>query len=427
MQIHKIKYYLITILLIATNSIQAQDRFFKDFDGDGINDFVYIEFEDSAIVYRLSLQNFKKVSSKPIKNLNMQSRVGETEEGFDFLDNRMRAGYKSQFRYNPNTKKMQLIGLHHYEFGNAANDRSGESCVNLLTGDYVGNWSDYDSEKDTLIRIPTTYANLNFETITLEEFGEDTYLDYTGKCTILYDSIRQLNNERENAFFREGDIPRMDLENADTINLQFASISEELFSIYKEIQPYHAGSNYDFSPPVNHSDASFSLATQNTYYKFIGDRSGQEYRYIGYASEINSHIISDRKWVYVHYLLDNETNEKMMLPDTFEGGVSGLKVSDTQKQMLMYSAYYGDNYTDYHSHRAEIIFMQIGDGNGFHRLTNPKICIITAWSIEEIVWIDDHSIALKVYDKLEEVSNGIYNYHKPAYQYFKAEMKNIYR
>ena len=418
----KTKYYLIVILLITVNNIKAQDRLMKDLDGDGINDFVYFETESSSIVSRLSIQGFKKVSSKPIENLNMQSSVIRTENGFEFVNDRTRSGYKNQFLYNPKTQKMQLIGMSRYEFGDAVNDLTGESVVDLLTGNYVGNWNNYDSEKDTLIGMPPIYANLDFETINFEDFGEDTFFDYTEKCTKLYNSIRQLDSEQKNAFFRDESIQRIDLENIDTITLRFEPVSEEIFLKLKVFQSYQPGSSLDFSW-MNYPDISFSLATQNRHYNFIGDRSGQEYRYIGYVPEINSHIISECKWVCVNYLLDNETDEKMMLPDTFDGGVSGLKISASQKQVLMYLSYDGANYADYYPHRAEIIFMQIGEGKGFHELTNPKICIITEWSIEEIVWIDEKSIALKVYDKHEEVSNGRYYYHEPVYQYFKTEIK----
>ena len=225
----------------------------------------------------------------------------------------------------------------------------------------------------------------------------------------------------ENVFFREGNISRMDLGHNNIMNIQFEPISKEQFLNLKAHQP---DSNYKFTPPMGFVATPFTIETKNTYYKFSSDPYGEERRYIGYVPEINSHIISDCKWVCVNYLLDNQTDEKIILPSDFDGGVLGLKISASKKQLLMYSSHYGDNYADIYSHRAEIIFMQIGDGKGFHKLTNPRICIIMEWSIEDIVWIDNNSIALKVDDKHEEVwiEERGYSIHEPVYQYLKAEI-----
>ena len=225
----------------------------------------------------------------------------------------------------------------------------------------------------------------------------------------------------ENTFFMEGNIPQMYLEHVDRISLQFVSISKKQFLNFKTHQP---DSNYIFNSPI-YTSAPFTITTKKTEYKFRNTPYDDEYRYIGYVPEINSHIISECKWVCVNYLLDNETDEKMMLPCDFDSGVLGLKISASKKQMLMYLSYDAANYADYYSHRAEIIFMQIGDAKGFHKLTNPKICIITEWSIEDIVWIDEKSIALKVYDKYEDVWVEAWGHsiHEPVYQYFKAEIK----
>jgi len=407
---------------IESEGFVMQYTLLKDLDNDGIRDSAYLSVEDSTIVCRLSTQNFTKMASKPIEILNFQSGVGDINNGFQFFNHWMRAGCENQFRYNPQTKKMQLIGMNRYEFGNAMNDGSGESSVNLLTGNYTGDWNYYDSEKDTLIKIPTIYANLNFGVINLEDFSQDTYFDYSEKCAALYNSFRQLDSEQAPAFFRDENIQPFDMEHLDTINLQFVPISEDTFLKFKEKQSHQPGSKYNFGPPAN---PSFSLATQNEYYKFIGDSFGEEYRYVGYVPEISSYIISACKWVCTGCLLDNETDEKMQLPDSFDSGVLGLEISASKKQMLMFSSYYGDDYAKVSSHRAEIIFMQIGEGKGFHKLVKPEICIITAFSIEDIIWIDNNSIALKVYDKYEEVWNDshTHTYHEPVYQYLKAEIK----
>jgi hypothetical protein len=86
-----------------------------------------------------------------------------------------------------------LIGMNLYEFGNAANDGSGESSVNLLTDDYIGNWHYYDHEKDKLIAIPPIKTKMHFEKIYLESFSSDTYFDYATRCAELYHKYKEID------------------------------------------------------------------------------------------------------------------------------------------------------------------------------------------------------------------------------------------
>ena len=180
------KSITILTLIILTNSIYGQNKLIKDIDNDGIKDTVFVNAEKSTIVCKLSTLDYKSISSKPIEILNEFSGIIETKNGFEFFNDWMRAGYKNQFRYNSKTKKIQLIGMSRYEFGNAANDGSGESSVNLLTGNYIGNWNYYDMEKDILIKIPTTKTKMKYKIINLENFSDETYFSYAEKCAELY-------------------------------------------------------------------------------------------------------------------------------------------------------------------------------------------------------------------------------------------------
>lgn len=151
------------LILIATSSISfcfGQNKIEKDIDFDGKNDIVLVDTITSTIVCTLSTLNYTSISSKQIEVLNENSGVKATKNGFEFYNNWMRAGYKNQFRYDSKTKKIQLIGMSRYEFGNATNDGSGESSVNLLTGDYIGNWNYYDEKKKGLNQ-NSKYQNKN--------------------------------------------------------------------------------------------------------------------------------------------------------------------------------------------------------------------------------------------------------------------------
>lgn len=180
------------ILLIIANItfIFGQEKMITDLDFDGVKDHVYIDSSAQIIVCELSSQKFVPLKSKSLGEINNQSGIKLSKDGFSFIVNWMRAGNSNQFRYNKTTKKMQLIGMSRYEFGNAANDGSGESSLNLLTSNYIGNWSFYDylanSEEGELVKIPTIRTKIKMKAIDLEDFGEETYYDYSGICAKLF-------------------------------------------------------------------------------------------------------------------------------------------------------------------------------------------------------------------------------------------------
>jgi hypothetical protein len=80
-----------------------------------------------------------------------------------------------------------------YEFGNAVQDGSGESSVNLLTGDYIGNWNYFDIVTDRLVKIPTIRKKMKFKPIILEDFSDDTYFNYAEKCAELYNRQKEIS------------------------------------------------------------------------------------------------------------------------------------------------------------------------------------------------------------------------------------------
>jgi hypothetical protein len=191
------KCIIISTLTMITNFTFGQNKLIKDIDYDGKIDSIFIDVDKSMIVCKLSTINYLSVPSKPIEILNEHSGILETKNGFLFFNDWMRAGYKNQFRFNSKTKKIQLIGMSRYEFGNAVNDGSGESSLNLLTGDYIGNWNYYEIEKDTLIKLPIIRTKMKFKTINLEDFNDESYFNYAEKCAKLYQRQKESNMNKK--------------------------------------------------------------------------------------------------------------------------------------------------------------------------------------------------------------------------------------
>lgn len=190
---------LILLLLIAFFSftlVKAQDKLIKDIDFDGKNDTVYVDPDESVIVCRLSSQQYKTIKSDPIGLLNEQSGVSATNNGFEFYNHWMRSGFQCQFRFDKKEKQVRLIGMSRYEFGPASNDGSGESSINLLTGDYIGDWNYYDhlanDEKGELIKIPSIKTKMWLNKTYLNGFSDKIYSDYSERCSKLYYKHKRL-------------------------------------------------------------------------------------------------------------------------------------------------------------------------------------------------------------------------------------------
>lgn len=190
------KLLCILLVLYSYVPLYAQDILIKDLDLDHIADTVRLNRDEGIIICRLSTLAFRPVYSKPTDMAADASYLKETRNGFEFRNNWMRAGYACQFRFDAKMRKMQLIGMSRYEFGNAANDGSGESSVNLLTGDYIGNWNYYDMEHDQLIKMKSIKQKMPLPKTYLDQFSEDIYYRYANECAELFGRNKAADRKR---------------------------------------------------------------------------------------------------------------------------------------------------------------------------------------------------------------------------------------
>jgi hypothetical protein len=189
------KTLCILLILYSYLPLQAQDILIRDLDLDRIADTVRLNRDEGTIMCRLSTQAFRPVHSKSTE-MDDNSYLKETRNGFEFRHNWMRAGYACQFRFDGKLRKMQLIGMSRYEFGNAANDGSGESSINLLTGDYIGNWNYYDMEHDELIKMKPIKLKMPLPNTYLDQFSEDIYYRYANQCSNLFVSNKKADRKQ---------------------------------------------------------------------------------------------------------------------------------------------------------------------------------------------------------------------------------------
>ena len=166
----------------------------KDLDHDGVKDSCFYNPSRSVIICKLSTQQFKSMKSKQDLTQEWNAGIRATKNGFEFYENYNRAGFAHQFKYDDQTKKIRLIGMNEYAYGNAVHDGSGESSVNLLTNDFIGEWNYYDLIHNKLIKMPTIRTKMYFPKITLEKFDGGFQGDFAEKCRELYEKQEAKSN-----------------------------------------------------------------------------------------------------------------------------------------------------------------------------------------------------------------------------------------
>ena len=173
-------------VLIYPKLIFNKDILIKDLDNDKVSDTIIYNRIESQIICRLSSNNFKSLKSERIENTDSSSGIELTKKGFQFYNNHMREGYTCVFMYNSTKKKIELVGISRYNDGNAKLDGSGESSINLLTNNYIGNWNYFDDSRKKLIKIKTIKTKIKFNKTYLENFSNQQPEEYIEKCFEIY-------------------------------------------------------------------------------------------------------------------------------------------------------------------------------------------------------------------------------------------------
>lgn len=136
------------------------------------------------------------------------------------------------------------------------------------------------------------------------------------------------------------------------------------------------------------SDGHFMVRTKKSYYELLNQSSNyiSSYQYMGYLPAIRSHLIGFcGSGMCESYLLDNETDVKMVLPSSFDAGSVDLLISPSNNWMLVYSSHDGPDYVDYYSFRSELIIYKIEKDKGIQGLKPFKSFQTSDWSMQEIV------------------------------------------
>ncbi|MDW3650304.1 MAG: hypothetical protein R8P61_24735 [Bacteroidia bacterium] len=99
------------------------------------------------------------------------------------------------------------------------------------------------------------------------------------------------------------------------------------------------------------------------------------------------------------FLKDETEKDSMYLPSNYDAGIIGIAHAVSGNSFLIYSAYDGPDYEEYYDFRSEVIAYKISSEKGLAAIIPWFSWTTRDWSIEELIWIDDTQIALKIYEE----------------------------
>ena len=163
--------FLFSMLSFSQQSVSL------DLDNDGIDDQVNcMNIEQGfKISYNLSSQKDKNFVTETV-TVGGQAQSLTASKNILILKmqyNRAENYYK--FRYSTKLGRVIMIGFDTKAYGNATNDGSGTSSLNLLTGDYQGKWKKFNAKTKTLVNKPVVVKKFTVKTYFLDDLS-DMYL-----------------------------------------------------------------------------------------------------------------------------------------------------------------------------------------------------------------------------------------------------------
>ncbi|NQX38303.1 hypothetical protein SAMN05421820_101318 [Pedobacter steynii] len=130
------------------------------------------------------------------------------------------------------------------------------------------------------------------------------------------------------------------------------------------------------------------------------------------------YVMHNGKETFETYLAEKNTNRKMLIPSTYDAGILKMLLSPSCNQLVVCSSYDGPDYENYYEYRAEIFLFNVSTGIGLKGITPALNYYTKDWSINDLTWVDEHTIALELYN-----GTRTGNEENLKFRYFKSNLK----
>jgi len=117
------------------------------------------------------------------------------------------------------------------------------------------------------------------------------------------------------------------------------------------------------------------------------------------------------------YVYEKGTQHKLGLSSDYDQGILGIPLSPSGKSFLVYSSYDSPEFKEYYDYRAILYVYRIVKGKGLQQIQYNFNYYSVNWSLEDIVWVNNTHIALKIYEE-GRFGNG----ENLKFKYLKAKL-----
>lgn len=128
------------------------------------------------------------------------------------------------------------------------------------------------------------------------------------------------------------------------------------------------------------------------------------------SGERGLYLIRDCNEVCDTYIGEAATNKKLLLPSTFDVGVSTVLPSPDCKRLIVWSTYDMPDYGEFYGHRSELFSFTIDMEKGIDGVQPLAKHFSKRWSLGDVTWVDNKTLAVKVYSNANP-TNKDYKYY----------------
>lgn len=117
-------------------------------------------------------------------------------------------------------------------------------------------------------------------------------------------------------------------------------------------------------------------------------------------------------------LKEDTTGKELWIAGSFDQGALSISFSQDRTYLLVCSSYDGSDYDNYYDFRADINIYRITDEKGIDGIQPYLIFQTKDMSIEDIVWVDKNTLALKIYteDRYGSGENLTFKYLQTSFK-----------
>lgn len=173
---------------------------------------------------------------------------------------------------------------------------------------------------------------------------------------------------------------------------------------------------------LNHLKLEFKeiSSLEYTQYKKAEEQQKEESLMLyknGYLNSIGITVETDCYEICESWFKDTLSDDSIFVPSNYDQGFLGLIISPDYKTMMVYSSYDMPSFMDYYDWRSEFFLYNLEENKGLKALNLFSYFTSTKWSIDEIIWINNSQLALKVYE-----NNRPEKYNSESFTYLSTTL-----